>query len=99
MSNNLRMCSPRAVACVLSVVVGGTTLAAQNPRTRHNPGPEPFTRRVLTSGLGNPWEVTWGPDGFLWVTERTAFKVTRIDPKDGSTRVALTVDAAYSSVD
>jgi glucose/arabinose dehydrogenase len=31
----------------------------------------PFSLRVLASGLGAPWEVRWGPDDQLWVTERT----------------------------
>ena len=33
---------------------------------------EGFTLSVLTTGLEYPWEITWGPDGHLWVTERTA---------------------------
>ena len=70
-----------------------------NPRNHHNVGAEHFTMRVVATGLGNPWEVTWGPDGYLWVTERSAFRVTRINPLDGSKHVALTLDDAYTSVD
>ena len=55
--------------------------------------------RVVAAGLGNPWEITWGPDGYLWVTERSAFRVTRIHPADGSKHVALTIEDAYQSVD
>ena len=55
--------------------------------------------RVVAGALGNPWEITWGPDGYLWVTERSAFRVTRINPADGSKHVALTLDDAYQSVD
>src|SRR4051812_19615668 len=72
-----------AMSCGL-VALAGVLAGAQNPRDRHNTGRESFAMRVLSSGLGNPWEVTWGPDGFLWVTERTSFKVTRIDPRDGT---------------
>ena len=25
--------------------------------------------REVTSGLDVPWEMKWGPDGFLWITE------------------------------
>src|SRR4051812_1321373 len=31
-----------------------------------------FTRSVLTTGLSDPFEIIWGPDDQLWVTERTA---------------------------
>jgi PQQ-dependent dehydrogenase (s-GDH family) len=45
------------------------------------PGVEP---RVLAGGLSNPWQLTWGPDNFLWVTEKTGKRITRINPEDGS---------------
>jgi PQQ-dependent dehydrogenase (s-GDH family) len=91
---------PRLVACCALLALGAAvTLGAQNPRDQHNPGPERFTKRVLAANLGNPWEITWGPDGYLWVTERTAFRVTRINPTNGSRHVALTLDDAYQAVD
>ena len=56
-----------------------------------------FTTRVLTTGLEGPWELAWGPDGKLWVTERTGKRVTRIDPADGSKAVALTIPDVHQS--
>ena len=73
-------------------------LLAQNPRDRRNPGPETFANRTLASNLENPWDIAWGPDDQLWVTERTAFRVTRINPSDGSKRVAVVIDGVYQSV-
>src|SRR5262245_17850452 len=55
-------------------------------------GTKRFTKRVLVSGLGNPFEVTWGPDNMLWVTERTGKRVVRIDPSTGERSVAVTID-------
>jgi PQQ-dependent dehydrogenase (s-GDH family) len=55
-------------------------------------GTKVFDRRVVVSGLENPWEVTWGPDRQLWVTERTGKRVTRIDPATGVRSVALRID-------
>jgi PQQ-dependent dehydrogenase (s-GDH family) len=89
----------RAIAVILGILVATAGLSSrQNPRTLGTPGPETFTTRVVASGLANPWEVTWGPDGHLWITERTAFRVTRVNPVDGSRQVALTLDDAYSAV-
>jgi PQQ-dependent dehydrogenase (s-GDH family) len=52
-------------------------------------GRQPFAMKVLATGLEGPWELTWGPDNFLWVTERTAGRIVRIDPNDGSKHVAI----------
>jgi PQQ-dependent dehydrogenase (s-GDH family) len=55
-------------------------------------GTKQFRRSVLVSGLAGPWELTWGPDNMLWVTERTGKRVTRIDPVTAQRRVAITID-------
>ena len=55
------------------------------------PGAVAFETSVLVSGLKGPWEITWGPDDMLWVTERTAGRIDRIDPKTGDKRVAITL--------
>ena len=90
----------RSIAAVLLGVVAATAglSSRQNPRNLGTAGPETFTSRVVATGLANPWEVTWGPDGHLWITERTAFRVTRVNPADGSRHVALTLDDVYQSV-
>src|SRR5437867_1794599 len=52
---------------------------------------EPFSMRVVASSLENPWQMRWGPDGRLWVTERTGKRVVRVNPADGSRIVAVTI--------
>ncbi len=42
---------------------------------------------TLASGLDTPWDLAWGPDGFLWVTERQG-RISRVDTSSGEiTRV------------
>lgn len=41
-----------------------------------------FTRSELPTELDTPWEILYGPDGFLWVTEDSG-KVSRINPENG----------------
>jgi PQQ-dependent dehydrogenase (s-GDH family) len=65
---------------------------AANPRVITTQGPEMFVSRVVTTGLSGPWEVAWGPDGFLWVTERVGTRVVRINPATGARTVAVTID-------
>ena len=55
------------------------------------PGPERFAMRVVTTGLVNPWQMRWGPDGRLWVTERSGKRIVRVNPVDGSTSIAVTI--------
>jgi PQQ-dependent dehydrogenase (s-GDH family) len=55
------------------------------------PGSEQFATRVVASGLENPWQMRWGPDGRLWVTERTGKRIVRVNPADGTKSVALTI--------
>jgi PQQ-dependent dehydrogenase (s-GDH family) len=64
--------------------------ATQDSTVITNP-PERFSTRVLISGLEGPWEVAWGPDQHLWVTERTGRRVVRINPADGMRSVAVTI--------
>jgi len=66
--------------------------SSTNPRVITTHGPEPFASRVVTTGLSGPWELTWGPDGFLWVTERVGKRVVRINPTTGSRTVAVAID-------
>ena len=80
----------RAVpAAALALLTGW--LAGQNGPETALPPDKRFSKRVLVSGLANPWEVSWGPDGMLWVTERTGKRILRIDPASGSQQVAATL--------
>jgi len=74
---------------VALALVSSTLLAIQQR--------EPFTFRVVTTGLENPWEVAWGPDQNLWVTERTGKKVTRVNVTDGSKTTAVMINEVFQN--
>ncbi|MBN1238055.1 MAG: PQQ-dependent sugar dehydrogenase, partial [Gammaproteobacteria bacterium] len=63
-----------------------------NPRNVWSAPPEEFAMRVVADGFEDPWEVTWGPDDHLWMTERSGKRVVRVDPADGTRKVAVTID-------
>ncbi|MBO6515039.1 MAG: PQQ-dependent sugar dehydrogenase [Bacteroidia bacterium] len=46
------------------------------------------TARVIKDSLDIPWEIIWGPDSNIWVTERFG-RVSRINPETGQTAVLL----------
>ncbi|MBI2794675.1 MAG: PQQ-dependent sugar dehydrogenase [Ignavibacteria bacterium] len=58
-----------------------------------------FTLRVVATNLEIPWEIEWGPDGMLWVTERPGI-VSRIDPETGTKQVVLDIqDSVYAALE
>ena len=82
---------------VALAVMSAALIAAQGPEkiTRST---ERFQMRVVATGLDSPWEIAWGPDERLWVTERVARRVVRVNPSDGSKEVLLTLPEVHSSV-
>ena len=50
-----------------------------------------FAKRVVTTGLANPFQIVWGPDDYLWVTERTTGRISRILPSNGSSTPAIVI--------
>jgi PQQ-dependent dehydrogenase (s-GDH family) len=86
----LRICQFLLALALLGLTAAGCTTVIQPPQ-------ESFALRVVTTGLAHPWDIVYGPDGYLWVTERTGHRVTRVNPADGSTQVAITIDEVHSS--
>jgi len=83
--------SARAAILPISILSFQLILAQDGPESVIR-GTKEFRKSVLVSGLAGPWELTWGPDNMLWVTERTGKRITRIDPATGQRRVAITID-------
>lgn len=52
---------------------------------------EPFTVRTVNTGyqLNSAWEILYGPDDSLWVTENVSYKVSKIDPVTGVKREVI----------
>src|ERR1700758_5188763 len=79
------------VVLLASLFCSGAVFAQDGPESVVR-GTKRFDKRILFSGLAGPWELTWGPDNMLWVTERTGKRITRIDPVSGKQSVAITID-------
>ncbi len=54
-----------------------------------------FIRSELPTALNVPWEITYGSDGFLWISELGG-KVSRVDPTTGSKTVVYTAPDYFS---
>src|SRR5690606_21168785 len=80
------------LALALAGLMSVAPVLAQDTPDAAVAGTKQFEQTVLTDGLEGPWEITWGPDGWLWVTERTGGKVTRVNPADGEKKVAIDIE-------
>jgi aldose sugar dehydrogenase len=47
--------------------------------------------KVLASGLNLPWEIIYGPDQFIWFTEKSG-KISRLKPQTGEIVPLLIID-------
>jgi PQQ-dependent dehydrogenase (s-GDH family) len=54
------------------------------------PAGRELSTRVVATGLDTPWEILWGPDNKIWVTERKGI-VSRIDPATGEKQILLDI--------
>jgi PQQ-dependent dehydrogenase (s-GDH family) len=79
----------KVISALLLAAMVSTPVFAQDTPASVVPGTAKFDMRVLTTGLEGPWELTWGPDNYLWVTERTGKRIDRIDPTNGDKTVAI----------
>lgn len=51
--------------------------------------------RELNHDLNQPWEILWGPDNMLWLTERGG-RVSRVNPSTGSLTPLITISEVES---
>src|SRR6267378_642582 len=67
-----------------------------NNSSNNSPGSDQIKDSVLVSGLNFPWEILWGPDNFIWMTERGG-KISRVNPTTGEVIPVLTVSEVVST--
>lgn len=56
-----------------------------------------FASREITRDLSFPMRIVWGPDGYLWLTERVGKRVVRVRPEDGLRTTAITISEVFQS--
>lgn len=55
-----------------------------------NQDPVTIKDSVIVQNLNYPWEILWGPDNHIWMTERGG-KISRVNPATGSVTLLHTV--------
>lgn len=69
--------------CVALLALSLSMGLTHTPVTAQKKNDYYYAMRTVTTGLDSPWEMTPGPDGRLWCTERAGY-VCRIDPDSGT---------------
>src|SRR5688500_3492831 len=66
----------------------------QPPDTLQNPPPNAeIETDVVATGLDTVWELAWGPDGMIWMTERGG-RISRVNPQSGAVTLVGTVSVS-----
>jgi glucose/arabinose dehydrogenase len=75
----------------------GFTICVTDPLERGSRMNEIFSQTVLSPAgvLQYPWEITYGPDDSLWITEARGYKVYKMNSVNGGKRVVL--DLSFGS--
>jgi PQQ-dependent dehydrogenase (s-GDH family) len=59
---------------------------------------ETFTKRTVISGLNTAWEVVYGPNDSLWITENKAYLISRVNIANGAKTVLVDLRATDPSI-
>jgi aldose sugar dehydrogenase len=72
-----------------------------NDATEMSAKPAPsfnLTTRILNDRLNYPWEIVWGPDNFIWFTEREG-RVKRMNPATGEISLVAEISEVATTTD
>ena len=71
----------------------GFSICVTEPLSKGSRLNEVFSRTILSPAtiLNFPWEITYGRDNFLWITESKGYKVYRMNPNTGVKTTVLDI--------
>lgn len=56
-----------------------------------------LTTREVVTDLAAPWEILWGPDNWIWITEKLNGQISRINPETGEKRLLYAITEVNST--
>lgn len=87
---------PLAISALFLCLLGISLACKKSSNNKPGPPeedpdwPTDKVRVVLDDGISRPWEVLWGPDNHIWMTERGG-RISRVNPKTGELKPLLTL--------
>jgi glucose/arabinose dehydrogenase len=86
----------RRAALATAVIAAAGIAVVQSTRASEARAADDFVAMVMTISLDTPWDLAWGPDGMIWVSERGG-RISRVDPNNGRRTDAGTVSGVRES--
>jgi glucose/arabinose dehydrogenase len=88
--------SIRLTLYAILAVLSASCIKEDPPLDIPDDTPVEITSSVLTEDLNFPWEILWGPDNMIWMTERDG-KISRVNPSTGEVSLLLDIDEVVST--
>ena len=79
---SIYLCTTTIILLIVFFITACDKNDVSSPVTIHD--------RVLVNNLNFPWEILWGPDNMIWMTEREG-KISRVNPSTGEVIPLFTV--------
>lgn len=95
----IQMSFPKNYLWLLLAFSVSTTLLCKKTNKNENiepPGAVEIRDTVIAGNLSHPWEILWGPDNFIWLTERSG-KISRLNPATGAITPVITINEVESN--
>ncbi|MEP6844507.1 MAG: PQQ-dependent sugar dehydrogenase [Panacibacter sp.] len=80
----------KKITMLLFIIYAAFSLACTGKATENYVSNNDKATRIVKSGLNYPWEIIWGKDNHIWMTERNG-KVSRMDPVSGNFTFSFTI--------
>jgi glucose/arabinose dehydrogenase len=84
------------IACEKNNQIPANTNEEMASIAKRPDAPGNLKTRVLNNTLNFPWEILWGPDNYIWFTEREG-RVKRMNPTTGETILVATISDVAST--
>ena len=85
------------VSVQIMILVAICPICCKNSTTNSSPGEEAgISHKVLVQNLSYPWEILWGPDNFIWMTERGG-RISRVNASNGTIIPLITINEVQSN--
>jgi len=85
----------KTITCYAAVIFTFYFLSGSQPASAQT---EEFTKRTVASGFNSAWEVLYGPNDSLWVTENKAYLISRVNIITGAKTVLLDLRATDGTI-